>query len=61
MQTMIDDLFDRDYQAGRDALNAEIARLASRFATAFSNAFKVLNRIEYSEPWAAKRTRARCN
>jgi hypothetical protein len=61
MLTMIDQLFDRNYQEGRDALNANIARLASRFGAAFGNAFKVLNRIEYSEPWAPKRTRARCN
>jgi hypothetical protein len=61
MLTMIDDLFDRDYQAGRHALNGDIAKLAARFATAFGNAFNVLNRIEYSEPWAAKRTRARFN
>ena len=58
---MIDDLFDRDYQAGRKALNADIARLAGRFGAAVGNAFNVLNRIEYSAPWAAKRTSARCN
>jgi hypothetical protein len=61
MRTMIDELFDRDYQAGRRALNADITKLAARFGAAFGNAFKVLNRIEYSEPWASKRNRARCN
>jgi hypothetical protein len=30
-----------------------------RFGEAFGNAFKVLNRIEYSSPWAAKPRRAR--
>ena len=61
MHTMIDDLFDRDYQAGRQALNADISKLAKRFAAAFTNAFKVLNRIEYSAPWALKAKRTRCN
>jgi hypothetical protein len=58
---MIDDLFDRDYQAGRDSLNASIAVLARRFAAAFANAFKVLNRIEYSSPWSSSSTHSRCN
>ncbi|HEV2596206.1 MAG TPA: hypothetical protein VGU01_13500 [Sphingomicrobium sp.] len=58
---MIDDLFDRDYQEGREALNTEIAKIAARFAAGFSNAFKVLNRIEYSAPWASTRNHAGCN
>lgn len=58
---MIDDLFDRDYQAGRHALNGEIANAAARFASAFANAFTVLNRIEYSAPWSSKQRHARCN
>ena len=58
---MIDHLFDRDYQAGRPALNDAIARLARRFADAFGNAFEVLNRIEYSAPWSANRNAAGCN
>ena len=61
MLTMIDQIFDRDYQAGRRALNSGITNLATRFGAAFSNAFNVLNRIEYSAPWAVKRSRARCN
>jgi hypothetical protein len=61
MQIMIDDLFDRDYQAGRKAINSEIARMASRFAAGFSNAFKVLHRIEYSAPWASTQNNAGCN
>ncbi len=58
---MIDDLFDRDYQAGRHSLNASIAKLFAAFAAASWNAFKVLNRIEYSAPWASERTHAGCN
>jgi hypothetical protein len=59
MVTMVDEIFDRHYQAGRNALNAAIFGLVSSFAEAFGNAFKVLNRIEYSAPWTAKPRRAR--
>ena len=56
---MIDEIFDRNYQAGRAELNATMARGFARLGTAIANAFTVLNRIEYSEPWAAKRRKAR--
>ena len=59
-EIMTDELFDRDYQASREALNTEILALAARFAAAFGNAFRVLNRIESSAPWANRRSRARC-
>ena len=57
MVTMVDELFDRHYQAGRADLNAAILHIASRFGRAFGNAFEVLNRIEYSAPWTVKRRR----
>jgi hypothetical protein len=60
MITMIDQLYDRQYQAGRDALAATILEIAGRLGRAFDNAFAVLNRIEYSAPWAAKARRVRC-
>jgi len=59
MVTMIDEIFDRQYQAGRNELNASILQLFTTFGRAFGNAFKVLNRIEYSAPWAPRRKRAR--
>jgi hypothetical protein len=59
MVTMVDEIFDRHYQAGRSELNAAILDLAGRFGKACGNAFTVLNRIEYSAPWAAKSRRAR--
>jgi len=54
MITMIDEIFDRHYQAGRSDLNAAIIALGRRFAADVGNAFAVLNRIEYSAPWAAR-------
>ena len=57
---MIDEIFDRQYQAGRAELNAALAgRLQPSWPRSLLNAFKVLNRIEYSAPWAAKARRAR--
>jgi hypothetical protein len=61
MVTMIDEIFDRHYQAGRDALNESIASALGRFGRAFGNAFEVLNKIEYQAPWANRQKRARCN
>jgi hypothetical protein len=58
---MIDEIYDRQLQAGRNELNSAIVALVTRFAHAVGNAFKVLNRIEYSAPWTAKPKRARCN
>jgi hypothetical protein len=52
---MIDQIFDRDYQAARGKMNEEIRFLASELANAFSNAFRVLNRIEYNAPWLERR------
>jgi hypothetical protein len=56
---MIDEIFDRHYQTARTHLNASLGEGLSRFGKAVSNAFEVLNRIEYSEPWKATRRRAR--
>ncbi|NUQ18709.1 MAG: hypothetical protein HOP95_09705 [Sphingomonas sp.] len=56
---MIDEIYDRHYQAHRAELNASLVRGVVRLGQALANAFAVLNRIEYSEPWASKRRDAR--
>jgi hypothetical protein len=61
MVTMIDEIYDRQYQIGRDAFNATAVRGLSRIASAIGNTFAVLNRIEYDAPWKARVHRARCN
>ena len=52
MVTMVDEIFDRNYREGRAELNASIDRAIKQFVNSISNAFNVLNRIEYNAPWA---------
>jgi hypothetical protein len=61
MVTMVDEIFDRQYQAGRNQLNASLANGLGRLRRAIVNAFEVLVRIEYQAPWRAKARHARCN
>ena len=59
MFTMVDEIFDRAYQAGRADMNAGIINGIAQLGRAIGNSFKVLNRIEYSAPWAIRPRRAR--
>ncbi|HEX8937034.1 MAG TPA: hypothetical protein VF776_02095 [Sphingomicrobium sp.] len=61
MVTMVDEIYDRHYREGRAELNAALTGLFNRFGSAVANAFKVLNRIEYSAPWAANPECVRSN
>ena len=54
---MIDETYDRHYQAARSDLNAAIALGFGRLGRALANAFQVLNRIEYESPWTARSKR----
>ena len=59
MITMIDELFDRNYQAGRANLNAGIDRAIANFSRTVGDTLKVLHRIEWSAPWEAPKKPAR--
>ena len=59
MVTMIDEIYDRNYQSGRAELNSALIAGLVRLGRAFGNAFAVLNRIEYSAPWSARPQKAR--
>jgi hypothetical protein len=59
MFTMVDELFDRQYRAGRAELNSALLDFIRRFGKAVGESFAVLNRIEYSAPWAIKPRRTR--
>ena len=49
---MMDENFDRNYQAGRADLNAGLDRGFARIGNALSTTFQVLHRIQWSAPWA---------
>ena len=57
---MVDEIFDRNYQAGRTALNAGLDRGFRRLGAAIGKSLAVLHRIEWSAPWAGRSTDARC-
>ena len=61
MVTMMDQIFDRQYQAGRKQLNTSLASGLSHFGHAVKEAFEVLVKIEYQSPWTTKTKRVRCN
>jgi hypothetical protein len=61
MPKMIDEIFDREYRAARAELNSALAGGLKRLGAAIANTFAVLNRIEYSAPWALPKKRARFN
>lgn len=48
---MRDEIFDRDYQAGRDALHDGIDRLIA----AIGAAFRTFHAIQFRAPWSGNR------
>lgn len=54
---MRDELFDRDYQSGRDQLNSGIDRAIAHLGSTLSDSLKLLHHIEWSAPWNAKTNR----
>lgn len=50
---MRDELYDRDYQGGRDALHEGIDRLVHRAADGLRLTFEAIHRVEWSAPWKA--------
>ena len=53
MITMMDEIFDRNYQAGRADLNAGLDRGFARIGKALGDSFRALHRIQWSAPWRA--------
>jgi len=52
MTTMIDEIFDRQYQSGRAELNAGLDRAFATIGRTLGDSLRVLHRIEWSAPWA---------
>lgn len=48
---MIDEIFDRQYQAGRAELHDGIDRLVRRVGGGLSRTFEAMRRVQYDAPW----------
>lgn len=51
---MRDELYDRDYQAGRAELNAGLDRLIGLIADGLATAGAAIYRFEWASPWKTK-------
>lgn len=54
---MMDQHFDRQYQAGRAELNDGIDQLLRRLGREARVVFDAIHRIQFSAPWADPRSR----
>ena len=54
---MMDQHFDRQYQAGRAELNAGIDALGRRLLREAAAVFRAIHRIQFSAPWTTPRSR----
>jgi hypothetical protein len=53
MITMVDEIYDRRYQAGRAQLHNGIDALLGKLSHAFGPALLALHHVEWDAPWAA--------
>jgi len=51
---MVDEIYDRGYQAGRAELNQAIAALASKLRTTLIPALSAIHHFEWDAPWTVK-------
>ena len=58
---MIDEIYDRTYQAGRAELHAGIDRAFASLSRTIGDSLKVLHRIEWSAPWQRQAKGRQCN
>ena len=54
---MIDEIFDRQYQAGRNELHDGIDRLVGPVGRALAATFETMHRVHFDAPWAKKNKR----
>ena len=54
---MRDEIFDREYQQGRDALNDGIDRAVAKIGDFFSTTGRAIHKFEFDAPWLAKASR----
>lgn len=51
---MVDEIYDRGYQAARADLNAGLDRAFAAIGRELGKSFSALHRIEWNAPWAAR-------
>ena len=51
---MVDEIWDRQYQSGRQQLNAGFDRALAAIGREIGHGLAALHRIEWSSPWAAE-------
>jgi len=56
MITMIDEIFDRQYQSGRNELNAGLDRLFTTIGREVGKSLAAVYRFEWNAPWARNAT-----
>jgi acetaldehyde dehydrogenase (acetylating) len=54
MINMVDEIFDRQFQAGRADLFDGIERAVARVAKTVVSGFATLQRIQFDAPWVSK-------
>ena len=60
MRTMIDEIFDRQYQSGRNDFHDGIDRLVKRVGRGAAATFEAIQRVQYDAPWRASKKRRGC-
>jgi hypothetical protein len=54
MVTMVDEIFQRDYDASRAALNGAIVGGLSRLGHSLRSSLEVLHRMQFAAPWTGQ-------
>jgi hypothetical protein len=59
---MVDEIFDRNYQQGRAALNDGIDRLFASIGRELGKSLKAVHQFEWNSPWAraASKRQGKC-
>jgi hypothetical protein len=55
MPTMVDEIYDRNYQEGRAALNDGLDRLFAFIGSELGKSLDAVHRFEWSAPWAQRK------
>jgi hypothetical protein len=60
MRTMVDEIYDRTYQAGREEFHDGIERGLERLRCGVVTTFRALHAIQFAAPWNKRSTDIRC-